>query len=128
MSDKLDGIKVPILDGLTKAVGEATKVIELKDLEPNYSLAIVTQDETEYDITVLEPQTGRVLVKGGLFAEPTECKLNGSTFGSFTLWMNRIAVGMCMEFSWNRKIHTTFPVKIIGWRIDSSFAVSKAVH
>ncbi len=56
-------IKAHTLDSLIKAAGEAIKVIELKYLEPNYALAVVTQNETEYDIIVLEPQTGRVLVK-----------------------------------------------------------------
>lgn len=120
-------IKAFTLDGLTKAVGEMVKVIQLNDLEPRYTLAIVTEDETEYDITILEPQTGRVLVKGGLFTELTECKLNGSTLGGSMLWMNRIAIGMCIEFSGNNVVVTS-PVKIIGWRVPSPPVSDKIVH
>ncbi len=125
----MGGVKAFTLDRLTKAVDEATKVIKLADLEPNYAIAVVTQDEMEYDITVLEPQTGLVRVKGGLFIEPTECKLCGSTpFGGSMLVTNRVMIGMCMEFWKNGNIITTDPVKIIGWRIPPTTANSKTVH
>jgi len=129
----MSGVKAFTIDGLTKAVSEATKVIKLADLEPNYTLVVVTQDEAEYDITVLEPQTGLVRVKGGLFTEPTECKLSGSTFGGSMIWMGRIAIGMCIEFFMRSSTVdggtiTTPPVKIIGWRIPPTVTKSKAVH
>lgn len=120
-------VKAFTLDSLTRAVDETTKVVNVKELELNYKLAVVTTDETEYDITILEPHTGRVLVKGGKFTEPTECHLNGSTMGGSMLWMDRIAIGMCIEFSYNGHI-TTLPVKIIGWRINSTAVVSKTVQ
>lgn len=124
----MSGVKAFTLDGLTKAVGEAIKVIKLADLEPNYTLAVVTQDEAEYDITVLEPQTGLIRVKGGLFTEPTECKLTGSQLGGSMLWTNRIAIGMCMEFWCNGTTMVTPPVKIMGWRIDSTAVISKTIQ
>lgn len=128
MSDKLGGVKAHTLDSLTKAAGEVTRVIQLTDLEPNHTFTIVTQNETEYDITVIEPQTGRVRVKGGQFIEPTECKLNGSTMGGSMLWTNRVVKGMCMEFFGNGVTITTSPVKIIGWRIDPTAVISKTVQ
>ncbi len=121
-------VKAYTLDGFTKAIDEATKAIYIKELEPNYTLAVVTQGGTEYDIAVLEPKTGRVRVKGGQFTEPTECNMSGSTMGGSMLWVGRIAVGMCVEFLWNGKTLITSPVKIIGWRTDASFTTSNAVH
>ena len=121
-------IKAFTLDGFTKAAEEATKVIQLKNLEPNYTLAVVTQDEMEYDITVLEPHTGRVQVKGGIFTEPTECKLSGSTLGGSMLWTGRLVIGMCVEFWCNGATVTTPPVKIIGWRVDPSAPVSNSIQ
>ncbi len=121
-------VKAFTLDGLTNAVGEITKAIYIKELELNYTLAVVTQGEIEYDITVLEPLTGRVRVKGGRFTEPIECNLNGSTMGGSMLWVGRIAIGMCVEFLWDGKTLITSPVKIIGFRIDPPAAVSKNVH
>lgn len=120
-------VKANTLDGLTKAVEKAAKVIQLKDLDPNYDLVVVTENETEYDIIVLEPQAGLVRVKGGPFTDPTECKLNGSTMGDFMLWMGRIVIGMCMEF-FHKGTIVTSPVKIIGWRVDSMAPISNTVH
>lgn len=61
MANKPGAVKAFTLDGLIKAVGEATEVIELKNLEPNSTFAVVTQDEMEYDITVLEPHISKTV-------------------------------------------------------------------
>lgn len=126
MSDKSDEVKAFTLNGFTNAVREATKVINVKELEPNYKLAIITTDETEYDITVLNPHTGQVRVKGGIFTEPTDCHFTGSGLGCSLFWVDRIAIGLCMEFlKYGRVI--TMPVKAIGWRIDPIAVVTKTV-
>ena len=116
------------LDGLVNAIEKNTKVVQIKDLEPNQTFVVIVEDETEYDITIIEPQEGSILIKGGQFSEPTKCRLNGSTMGGSMLWMGRIVLGMCMEISWNGNVLTTLPVKIIGWRIDPTAIISRTVQ
>ncbi|OGM99262.1 MAG: hypothetical protein A2915_02655 [Candidatus Yanofskybacteria bacterium RIFCSPLOWO2_01_FULL_41_34] len=122
-------VKAFTLDGITRVAEGADGVMCLKDLGFNHALVVITEDETEYDIIVLEPTTGKVRVKGGWFTQPTECKLTGATAGGSTLWMNRIAVGWCMEF-WLKEhcTVTTLSVKIIGWRINPTITSSTLVH
>jgi len=71
--------------------------VQLETLTPLQSLVIQTKN-TAYDITVLHPRTGDILIQGGrFFPLPTRAKLGGSSLGGSFLKLLGIYTGFCME-------------------------------
>lgn len=68
---------------------------------------------SDYRILVLDPKTGRALVEGGLFLEPVDAVVNGSTLGSSTFKVGWIGVGLRIEFWTNGTIVSTSSVQSI---------------
>ena len=65
-----------------------------------------------YEIFLLEPKTGRALVRGGkYFAEPMEATVSGSTFGGCMLKVGWLGIGLRMEFYANGQRTVTSPVQ-----------------
>jgi len=65
-----------------------------------------------YEIFLLDPNTGRALVRGGkYFAEPMEATVSGSTFGGCMLKAGWLGVGLRMEFYANGHRTVTSPVQ-----------------
>jgi hypothetical protein len=81
---------------------------------------------SDYDIFLLEPESGRVLVKGGkYFAQPMEATVSGSTIGGSMLMMGWLCVGFRAEFHANGRHIVTSPVQelrvereSLGWIIQ----------
>ena len=70
-----------------------------------------------YEIFLLEPKSGRALVRGGkYFAELVEATVNGSTFGGCMLKMGWLGVGLRMEIYANGQRTVTSPIQSL--RVD----------
>jgi len=66
---------------------------------------------SEYEISLLDPESGHVLLKGGKhFLEPVDATVNGSTFGGWMIKLGWLGVGLRMEFSSNGQRFVTTPV------------------
>ena len=68
----LDGVTEisPLLEGVTLTALEACDTIHVRTRN------------SDYEIFLLDPNSGRALVRGGeYFAEPVEATVSGSTFG-----------------------------------------------
>ncbi len=98
----LDGVTEisPLLEGVTLMALEACDTIRARTRN------------SDYDIFLLDPKSGRALVQGGkYFAEPVEATVSGSTFGGCMLKLGWIGVGLRMEFYINGKRTVTSPVQ-----------------
>jgi hypothetical protein len=98
------------LDGVGE-IGPALEGITLMTLEPCDMIQARTRN-SEYEIFLLDPKSGRALVRGGeCFAEPVEAIVCGSTFGGCMLKMGWLGVGLRMEFYANGQRTVTSPVQ-----------------
>jgi hypothetical protein len=69
-------------------------------------------NNNDYEIFLLDPDSGRALVKGGKYLlEPTEATVVGSTFGGCMLKIGWLGVGMRMEIHAEGRYLTTTPLK-----------------
>jgi len=76
------------------------KEVRLNDLAPLTSIRLQTSN-TEYLITLLDPKTGRIQIRGGRFhATPTEAVLWGASFGGAILKTGLIAIGLRLEMAY----------------------------
>src|SRR5262245_58957391 len=77
-------------------------------------LTVVTQHST-YDIVIVSPVSGEVLVRGGeFFPEFTSVRLAGSTLGGSFLKMRSVHLGFRIEFAVGRGVIVTSPVRNIS--------------
>ena len=77
-------------------------------------LTVLTHHST-YEIVIVSPATGEVLVRGGeFFPEFTTVRLAGSTLGGSFLKMRSIHLGFRIEFSVGRGVIVTSPVRTIS--------------
>ena len=77
-------------------------------------LTVLTQHST-YDIVIVSPGTGEVLVRGGeFFPEFTSVRLAGSTLGGSFLKMRSVHLGFRIEFAVGRGVIVTSPVRTIS--------------
>ncbi len=77
-------------------------------------LTVLTQHST-YDIVMVSPTTGEVLVRGGeFFPEFTSVRLAGSTLGGSFLKMRSVHLGFRIEFAVGRGVIVTSPVRTIS--------------
>jgi len=77
-------------------------------------LTVLTQHST-YEIVIVSPINGEVLVRGGeFFPEFTSVRLAGSTLGGSFLKMRSIHLGFRIEFSVGRGVIVTSPVRTIS--------------
>jgi hypothetical protein len=88
------------LDGLT-----------LQTLRPCDRIHVRTCN-SDYDIFLIEPESGRALVRGGkFFTQPVEATISGSTFGGSMLRVGWLCEGLQMEFNANGRSIVTSPVQ-----------------
>ena len=74
-----------------------TEGVQVDALPPLDALVVRTRNST-YEITVLSPRTGEVLVRGGrFFPEFTRARVGGSSLGGSFLKLRGIYVGFCLE-------------------------------
>ena len=112
-NDEDRGVLVPrhgTLSGFTEAI-TGQKGIHVGSLAPVTRLRVLTQN-TEYQITVVEPKDWKVLVRGGRFF-PTErlAFVCGSGYGGTLLKVAWIGVGLCCEPSTQGQRVVTSPVQ-----------------
>ena len=98
----LDGVIEisPLLEGVT-----------LTTLKACDTLHVRTRN-SDYGIFMLDPKSGRALVRGGeYFTEPVEANVSGSTFGGCMLKAGWLGVGLRMEIYVNGQRTVTSPVQ-----------------
>ena len=107
-----NGVLLPhqcTLKGFTESTAER-KGLHLKSLPALTRLVLRTQN-SEYKITVVEPEEWKVLVKGGrFFAQETMTFLCGSGYGGTLLKVAWIGIGMRCELSNETQRVVTSPV------------------
>lgn len=77
-------------------------------------LTVLTRHST-YEIVIVSPASGDVLVRGGeFFPEFTAVRLAGSTLGGSFLKMRSIHIGFRIEFAVGKGVIVTSPVRTIA--------------
>lgn len=95
MNETISSPKGAILDAWSDS--EWSNGLQLDQMEELTTLAVRTTNSL-YEITVLNGQTGEVLLRGGeFFPERTPVRLEGSTCGGSILKRRGIYVGLRME-------------------------------
>ncbi|HEY9434108.1 MAG TPA: hypothetical protein VI260_21830 [Blastocatellia bacterium] len=90
----------PLLEGVSLTTLEACDTIHVRTRN------------SAYEIFLLDPNSGRALVRGGeYFAEPLEAAVSGSTFGGCMLKAGWLGVGLRMEIYVNGQRTVTSPVQ-----------------
>jgi hypothetical protein len=76
-----------------------TDGFQIEALAPLDTLAVCTRN-SRYEITILSPATGEVLVRGGqFFPEFTRVTVSGSSLGNGCLKVRGVYVGFYLEFA-----------------------------
>jgi hypothetical protein len=92
---------------------EWTNGLQVDDL-PSLEHLVVRTRNTTYEITILSPQTGEVMVRGGrFFPEPTRVRLTGASLGGSFLKMRGIYIGFGIELWHDGESVVTSPVRSI---------------
>jgi hypothetical protein len=87
--------------------------LQINACSPLDRLVVETKNST-YDIIVVSPNDGDVLVRGGrLFPDFRKAQLVGATAGGHTVKLFGIYVGLCVEFFVNPQTVTTSPVAVV---------------
>jgi hypothetical protein len=98
------------LDGVTE-ISPLLKGVTLTALEACDTIHVRTRN-SDYEIFLLDPKSGRALVRGGeYFVEPVEATVSGSTFGGCMLKAGWLGVGLRMEVYVNGQRTVTSPVQ-----------------
>src|SRR5262245_40297367 len=98
------------LEGVTE-ISHALEGVTLMTLETCDMIQARTRNSV-YEIFLLEPQSGRALVRGGkYFSEPTEATVSGSTFGGCMIKRGWLGVGLQMEIYSNGHCTVTSPLQ-----------------
>jgi hypothetical protein len=98
------------LDGCAE-ISSLLEGVTLMTLKPCDTIHVRTRN-SDYEIFLLDPKSGRALVRGGeYFAEPVEGAVCGSTFGGCMLKMGWLGVGLRMEIYVNGQLTVTSPVQ-----------------
>src|SRR5262245_16008043 len=97
------------LEGVAE-ISSALEGVTLTALEACDTIHARTRN-SDYEIFLLDPKSGRALVRGGeYFTEPEEATVSGSSFGGCMLKLGWIGVGLRIEFYVNGKRTVTSPV------------------
>jgi len=92
-------------------ISDKVEGVLLEKLKP-CDLIHARTHNNDYEIFLLEPESGRALVRGGkYFAEPMEAIVSGSNFGGSMLKLGWLGIGFRMEFSINGHRIATSPVE-----------------
>ncbi len=109
-----DIVSVPIAADLdTWSAGLWRNGVQTDQLAPLDRLLIRTRN-SPYEITILDPHSGEVLVRGGrFFPELTRALLSGASLGGSFLKLHGIYLGFSMELWWDGETVVTSPVETI---------------
>jgi hypothetical protein len=100
------------LDGFIE-IDRVLEGVALPALAPCDTVKVRTHN-SDYEIFVLDPESGRALVQGGrFFPQPMEAIVRGSTFGGCMLKMGWLGVGLHMEISAYGQSVITSPVQAL---------------
>jgi hypothetical protein len=98
------------LDGVTE-ISPLLEGVTLMALEACDTIYVRTRN-SDYEIFLLDPKSGRALVRGGeCFAAPVEATVSGSSFGGCMLKAGWLGVGLRMEIYANGQRTVTSPVR-----------------
>jgi hypothetical protein len=98
------------LDGVTE-ISHVLEGVILGTLGACDTIHVRTRNN-DYEIFLLDPKSGRALVRGGEhFTEPVEVTVSGSTFGGCMLKTGWLGVGLRMEIYTNDRRTVTSPVQ-----------------
>jgi hypothetical protein len=109
-----EAVEVPTRSTLDGFAAEAINKpgLAIRGLEP-WSLVDVQTANTLYRLTILDPYESLILIQGGRhFADVTEARLSGSSFGGSLLKLHFIGCGMHLEV-------TTDDMKVVTSQIQS---------
>ena len=121
-SQKSDSLNpsVAMLD--TRRASQSTNGIQIDELEQFETLAVETLNHT-YEITIINPRTAEVLVRGGdFFPERRMAWVCGASLGGPVLKLHGIYVGFKLEFLADGKRITTSTVRSVGGLNDRKAA------
>jgi hypothetical protein len=94
--------------------------MQVDALLPLETLVVRTQN-SRYEITVVVPASGEVLIQGGrLFPEPTRAIVSGSTLGGSCLKVFGIYEGFLLEILHEGQAIVTTPVQSVSKTSHSS--------
>jgi hypothetical protein len=80
---------------------EHPDAVSLEELEPLDQIIVTTRNHT-YEILVVSPEDGTVVVRGGrAFPSRVTARLDGCSMGGATIKVRSIAVGLRVEFATN---------------------------
>src|SRR6266571_5766248 len=92
--------------------------VQLETSQDMEKLIIRTENST-YEITVISPRTGEILVRGGhFFPEFTPARLAGSSLGGSFLKLRGIYVGFSLELHFEKRLIITSRVRKIAAAIQ----------
>jgi hypothetical protein len=95
----------------TIGLSEELEGITVETLKPCDTIHVRTCN-SDYEVFLLEPESGRALVKGGeYFTEPVEATVSGSTFGGSMLKLGWLCEGLQMELCAGGQRIVTSPVQ-----------------
>jgi hypothetical protein len=98
------------LDGITE-ISSLLEGVTLPALKACDTIHVRTRN-SDYEIFLLDPKSGRALVRGGeYFAESVEATVSGSSFGGCMLKMGWLGVGLRMEIHASGQRTVTSPVQ-----------------
>lgn len=98
----------------TWAAEEWTNGVQIDQLGELETLSVETMNSI-YEITIINPATAEVLVRGGqFFPERTEAQVSGASFGGSFLKLHGIYVGFKLELLSDGRRIITSPVRRIG--------------
>ena len=88
--------------------------VQIGQLEELETLSVETMNST-YEITIINPATAEVLVRGGqFFPERTQAQVSGASLGGSFLKLHGIYVGFKLELLAGDNRIITSPVRRIG--------------
>jgi hypothetical protein len=100
------------LDGFIEA-DRGLKGITLRRIKAGSVIKVRTHN-SDYEISLLDPELGRASVQGGhFFPQPTEAVIHGSTFGGCMIKMGWLGVGLRIEISACGQSIITSPVQAL---------------
>ena len=99
--------------GATPPMPEWSEGIHINACSPLDRLVVETRNSV-YEIVVVSPLDGGVLVRGGrVFPDFRKAQLVGATAGGHTVKLFGVYVGLCVEFFVDRHTVTTSPVAAV---------------
>jgi hypothetical protein len=105
----------------TIEISDELEGVTLQTLKPSDTIRVRTCN-SDYEIFLLEPESGRALIKGGeYFAQPLEVTVSGSTFGGSMLKLGWLCEGFQMEFNANGRRIVTSPVQELRVEYQAAF-------